>query len=184
MKTRRWWHTFAMVAVLALIPVLAACQSGPAAAPAQPTAAPQAENLFLMVDMVQGSKNVPQDQKALKSCVLTSRFPRNSEIVWRARVFDPRTGELMDDKALSKVEVQLANGETLEMGYGHHPKDPPGEAFWTASWVVPKDQATGTLNYSVVATSADSRSGEFKPFSTKPSLLTITDEVLPDVTEG
>ena len=173
-------RTFAGLAVLGFALISTACQA--AASPAQPAAPATASTskLFLMVDVVQGSTNLAGDQAAAKGCVLNSRFPRNSQIVWRARVFDPKTGDVMDDKALSKVQIQLANGKTTDMKFGPHPKDPPGEAYWTGSWMVPKDQATGTLNYKVVATAADGRSGEFEPFKVASSLLTITDEVLAD----
>lgn len=136
--------------------------------------------LFVAADIVQGSKNVPDDQKALRSCTLQSRFPRNSEMVWRARIVDPITGEMMDDSQITTAEVQLANGETVELQYGPHPKDPPNEFYWTGSWVVPKDYATGTLSYTILVTAADGRTGEFTPFSVKPSLPAIIDEVYPD----
>ncbi len=161
----------------------AACSVAPSAPekPAAAAAAAGTNKLFLMVDVVQGSGNLTDEQKKTRSCILSNRYAKNSEIVWRARVFDPTSGDLMDDKALSGVQVKLANGKAVDMKYGAHPKDPPGEAYWTGSWRVPKDSATGTLNFSVVASDAKGRSGEFKPFSVPSSLLTVTDEVLADV---
>ncbi|MHB1415533.1 MAG: hypothetical protein ACYC1C_09785 [Chloroflexota bacterium] len=179
---RRWQIPILALALLALTTACqsaAASTSGDQATPAAAQGAPAASNLFLMVDTVQGSTNLPADAKATQSCVLNNRFPRNSQVVWRGRVFDPQTGELMDDKALSKVEIQLGNGQMIAMHYGSHPKDPPGEAYWTGSWVIPTDQATGTLDYKVVAESADGRTGDFEPFQVPTSLLTVTDEVLP-----
>jgi hypothetical protein len=158
--------------------VAAGCQTAaPAAAPA---AAPGTDKLLLAADTVQGSKNVPQADAALKSCVLSSRYPRNSEIVWRVRVYDPRTAELMDNKALSSVQVGLANGATVDLNYGAHPKDPPNEFYWANSWVVPKDAPTGTLRYTITATAADGRTGVFEPPSVAASLPSITADVLPD----
>jgi hypothetical protein len=96
-------------------------------------------------------------------------------------VFDPKTGDLMDDKTISKIEVKLANGTTVAMKYGPHgPQGGDRELYWTTSWVVPKDHATGTLKYSVTATAADGRTGDFEPFIVVSSLPAITDEVLPD----
>lgn len=171
---------FALVgtALLALTWLLSGC--GGTAAPASPAAAPAASNLFIATDMVQGSKNIPPEQASLRSCVLSSRFARNSEVVWRARVFDPVKGDLMDDKAVSSLQLKLATGKTLDMHYAAHPASPPGEMYWTTSWVVPKDQPTGSFKYSIVATAADGRTGEWQPFSVAASLPTITDEVLPD----
>lgn len=172
------------ITVLPLALAIAACQAPAAeqtsAAPAKAQTAAAAK-LFIAADVVQGSKNLTDAEKPSRSCVLTSRFPRNAEIVWRIRVGDPETGAYMDKAALSKVEVRLANGKDLDAQYGPHPKDPPGESFWTASWVVPKDHPTSMLDYTIVATDTKGRTGEWKPFSTKPSLLTIIDQVLPDV---
>jgi hypothetical protein len=158
--------------------LLGACQSAPPAPPAA-AAGPGAAKLFLAVDMVQGSKNVPADKKAI-SCTLTNRFARNSELVWRMRVFDPATGDLVDGPSMDKVQVTLADGQTLDAVYGTHPKDPPGEAFWTASTVLAKDHPTGTLGYTVKATDKKGRVGEWKPFSTPTSQLIVLDEVWPD----
>ncbi len=167
-----------LMAVAATGVAVGACQS---AAPA--AAAPAGSGkLFLAVDLVEGSTNIPKEQAATRSCVLSSRFPRNSQLVWRARVFDPKTGDTMDDKALSSMKVTLSDGQAMDMHYGAHPKD-TGDSFWTVSWVVPKDQATGTFKYSVKATSADGRTGTFEPLSAaanNPALPAIIDEVLPD----
>jgi hypothetical protein len=166
---------------LTMAAVATACRTGPTQD--QPAAAPQVSQapakLFLMVDMVQGSKNVPQDQAASKSCVLNSRFPRNAEIVWRARIFDAKSGDAAGSDAIARAEVRLANAVVVPMRYGPHPANAPNaESFWTGSWVVPMDQPTGTLRYSVAATAVDGRTGTFEPFSTAPSLLTIIDEAL------
>ncbi|HEX8966327.1 MAG TPA: hypothetical protein VF937_00500 [Chloroflexota bacterium] len=169
------------IAAPSLVLVAAGCQTAAApTAPAQPAASTTTDKLLLSADIVQGSKNVPQAQAAMKSCVMSSRFPRNSEIVWRVKVFDPRTADLMDDAKLSGVQVRLANGKTVDLNYGAHPKDPPNEYYWANSWVVPKDAPTGTLRYSVVATGVDGRTGQFEPISVAASLPSITDEVLPD----
>jgi hypothetical protein len=157
----------------------AGCQTAAApAAPAKPAAT--TDKLLIDSDIVQGSRNIPKDQAALKSCVLTSRFPRNGEMVFRARVYDPITAELMDDAKLSGVQVKLANGKTVDLNYGAHPKDPPNEYYWANNWIIPKDAPTGTLRYSITATAVDGRTGQYEPFSIAASLPSILDEVLPD----
>jgi hypothetical protein len=167
------------LAAPSLVLVAAGCATTAPAAPA-PASAATTDKLLIAADIVQGSKNVPQAQAALKSCVLSSRFPRNSEIVFRVRVYDPHTGDLMDDAALSGVQVKLANSTNVDLNYGAHPKDPPNEYYWANSWVIPKDAPTGTLRYSIQATATDGRIGEFEPISVASSLPSITDETLPD----
>ena len=182
MVGRMKWQVLSIVLLLGVGILVAACGgSGNAASSTQASAA-VTQNLMISADTVQGSKNIPADQKANRSCVLSSRFPRNSEMVWRARIVDPATGDVMDNTVLDKVQVQLANGQTVDMKYGAHPKTPPNEYYWTGSWEVPKDAPTGTLNYTIVATAKDGRTGEFKPItSVAASLPAITDEVYADV---
>ena len=162
--------------------VLAACSSpSPTPAPAKEAAkATVTDKLFVSVDVIQGSKNLTGDAAKLRSCTYSSRYPRNAEMVFRTRVMDPKTGEPMDDKALKGVEIQMANGRNLDAKWGPHPKEPPNEFFWTGSWVIPKDHATGTLKYQVVATAADGRTGKFEPFPVAPSLPAIIEDVLAD----
>lgn len=144
-----------------------------------------AANLIVFGDIIGTGRNYPEDQQALRSCVLSSRFPRNSQMVWRVRVIDPKTGQPMDDTMLAKVEVKLSDGQLFEMEFGPHPPapNPPRDYYWTVPWLVPKDYPTGTLSYSVVATGTDGRTGEWKPFDVPPSLPTITEEVLEDIVE-
>jgi len=176
----------ASLGLLLMVSVLvAACQAAAAPLETPVAKAPAATSkLIVSADIVQGSQNLTKDLQASNSCVLSSRFPKNSEMVWRARVYDPNTGNLMTQAQLSKVEIKLANGKAINMAFGPHPKNPPGEAYWTGSWVVPKDSPTGTLNYTIVATSTDGRTGEFKPIAVAASLPTITDQTLPDVAQG
>lgn len=169
------------IGLLPLAFALVACGGSAQPAEAPPAAAQvgAVKSLFISADVVEGSKNVSKDQAAARSCVLSSRFARNSEMVFRARIFDPATGNLMDDKGITQMQAKLATGKTIDMKYGLHPKD-TGEGYWTGSWVVPKDQPTGTLKYTITANAADGRTGEFVPMSVVPALPAITDEVLPD----
>lgn len=142
-----------------------------------------AATLLIAADTVSGPANIPEDQRATSVCVLQSRFPRNSEIVWRARVSDPSTGEELDDTVVESVQVVLADGQTFDMRYGPHPQDEPTDFFWTTSFDVPADYPTGTLDYEIVATDNEGRTGRFVPFQVAPSLLTVTDEVLETIEE-
>jgi hypothetical protein len=140
-------------------------------------------NLTVQADTVSGPLNIPGDQRASRVCVQQSRFARNSEIVWRARVMDPITGVQLDEAALASVQVRLADGQVLDMRYGPHPRDNPTDFFWTTAFDVPADYPTGTLGYEVIATGIDGQTGSFAPFNVAPSLLTITDEIF-DQIEG
>lgn len=174
-------RALAVVTVAVLAVSLAACGDDDEGSDDALTA--QTVSLAVAADVVWGPLNIPEDEAAGQVCVLGNRFPRNSEIVWRARVTDPVTGEQLDDTATS-VEVQLSDGQVLEMRYGPHPRDNPNDFFWTTSFDIPVDYPTGTLGYEIVATTEDGRSGAFVPFNVTPSLLTITEEVLPTIEES
>lgn len=168
---------------LALGLLLASC-GGDEAESTTTVAAPPDTVLAVSADIVWGPLNIPEDQRATQVCVLGNRFPKNSEIVWRARVVDPVTGEDMSDEELASVQVQLSDGQVLDMRYGPHPPDTPADFFWTTSFDIPVDYPSGTLGYEIVATAADGRTGTFTQFQVAPSLLTITDEVLETIEEG
>lgn len=192
MIRNRFWMLIAVIGVLGLL--VAACgDTGGGTADdttdeqqtEQETATEEAagsDTLVIAADTVTGPLNIPEDQRGSAVCVLQSRFPRNSEIVWRARVFDS-SGQELDDSALESVTVQLADGQTFDMRYGPHPRENPTDHFWTTAFDIPADYPTGTLDYEIVATATDGATGTFKPFQVAPSLLTITDEVLETIEE-
>lgn len=178
-KPRAW-----MVAAVAGLLVLSACGDS-AEEPEETTATTVAvqEPLVIQADTVSGPLNIPADDRGSAVCVLQSRFARNSEIVWRARVIDPVSGEELGEDALESVVVNLGDGQTLDMRYGPHPRDNPTDFFWTTSFDIPADYPTGTLDYEVVVAALDGRTATFRPFDVAPSLLTVTEEVLETIEE-
>lgn len=134
--------------------------------------------LFVDADTVWGPANIPDEERASKACVQNNRFARNEQIVWRVKVFDPLTGQPMDDTMLESVQVVLPD-QVLDMRYGPHPRDTPADFFWTLGWGIPEDYPTGELPYTVSATSTDGRSGTYEQFGVSLARLIITDEVRP-----
>lgn len=145
--------------------------AGGQSSPASSQAA--AQTLFLQADTVLGGTNLSSTES---SCVQQSQFQRNEEIVWRARVVDPATGQPLDDTAMKSVEVKLAD-QTLSMRYGDHPKTNPTDHFWTVSFEIPADYPTGTMPYTIVATANDGRTGTYSQFQMAPAELTVTTAV-------
>ncbi len=127
---------------------------------------------FFEGDMVRGE---PQPGVKAPACVLTSQFKRGDQVVWRIRVLDPATGQGLDNKALKRVQVQLAGGQAFNARYGGHPpKGTPTDHFWSVSWKIPADYPTGSLSYTVNAVAEDGRSASWQPFKMAPSQLTVT----------
>jgi len=53
--------------------------------------------LILVADTVFGIEGIPEAEIPQKICILSSRFNPGQRIVWRVRVYDPRTGQAMDE---------------------------------------------------------------------------------------
>jgi hypothetical protein len=163
MKKGELWKGGLMVAVIAVLALVAAACAGEPEALAGP---PAASNLIVNANTVTGhSQEV--------SCVLANQFQPGGHVVWRIKVFDPVTGQPMDDEALDMVEVTLPDGQAFEAEYGGHPSSDSTDFFWATAWEIPEDYPTGSLPYEVTATAADGRSGVFTEFNVAPSLLTI-----------
>lgn len=133
------------------------------------SAAAQEAPLIVFGDMVFGHVNPPEG----RACTLNNRFTHEQMVVWRVKVIDPATGVEMDDAELDTVELRLADGQVFEMSFGEHPPGDPTDAYWTRFWTIPADYPTGVVEYTVVATAADGRTGELIPFPIETSTLTI-----------
>jgi len=141
--------------------------------PAAPAAAQVSANLFLTVDTVRGSTGLSNEEKATKSCVQSNKFPVGGQVVWRIKVVDPRTGKEMSDQDLTSVVVKLSDGQSFAAKYGGHPSSAPVDYFWASSWKVPTDYPTGSVDYTVVATDKEGRTGEWHQLKVASAMLQI-----------
>lgn len=166
MQLRRLWKAGMVAALIGTVALVAAACTG-----SQPSPTPQvAKNLIVYADTVTGSGGT---LKAAAVCVLGSQFKRGSHVVWRVKVYDPATGQPMDDTTLNSVQVKLPDGQVFDAKYGDHPANNPTDQFWATSWVIPDNYATGSLPYEVAVQGVDGRTGKFTEFNVAPSLLTI-----------
>ena len=130
-----------------------------------------AQNLVVVGDMVIGGEN---NEGA--TCVLASRFLHEQQVVWRAKVVDPVTNAELTDMELTSVEVTLIDGQVFEMEFGEHPPREPVDSYWTTNWVIPADYPSGIVDFTVMATHSDGRTGELVSFPIEASMLTILPE--------
>ena len=164
-----------VVATLAILAVAPGVQAQ--------SAAPAPGLLFIDADTVLGPTNLTDEELPTNVCVQASRFAQNEEVVWRVKVFDPLTGQPMDDTMLASLEVKLPT-ETLALHYGGHPRDTPVDFFWTVGWDVPEGYPTGAVEYTIDAIANDGRTGTWEQFGVTLAQLTITDEVRPIIEEA
>ena len=129
--------------------------------------------LILYGDMVVGSGS-----KGLVTCALNNRYEPEQSVVFRMTALKPAQGTF-DDTAVLTVKVTTATGAVLfekDMNYrgSDAPPKVPQPGFWTVRWTVPKGTAPQVLEYSVHATDAQGRTGNWEPYNKASSKLTIT----------
>ena len=136
---------------------------------AGPAQAQQAQKLFIDGDIVRGNTAMGATGPI---CVLNSQFKRGENVVFRMRV---RTvnGELLDEKGIKGITVELTDGRKLNARYGGHPPRSPTDFFWTAAWMIPEGFPTGTLGYKVTATDIHGNSQTWEPMREYRSWVVI-----------
>lgn len=112
-----------------------------------------------------------------QGCVRLSRYVNDGDdaVVFRIKVYDPATGEAMDDTTLKSVVVSLADGQSFEADYAGHGRPEPTDFFWATAWEIAKGYPTGTMPFEVTATAIDGRTGEFTEVNVATSLLAIVE---------
>jgi hypothetical protein len=130
--------------------------------------AQSATKLFIAGDMERGV----QQGAPGPLCVLNNQFKHLEKVVWRVRVQD-QNGNVLDDKGLKSVVVELPDGKKIEAKFGGHPPRAPTDTLWAAAWIVPSDYPTGTFAYKVTATDTQGNTQTWEPFKVASSQLTI-----------
>ncbi len=128
-----------------------------------PVAAGPGGGLFIESDLVIGAPG---------PCVLQSRFHPGDRVVFRAKVYDAQTGQLVPS---ATVVVRLEDGTNVPLNYGPHPPPnvgPSEDQYWSAAWAIRPDTPMGIVHYTIDATDG-TRTGHFEPFNNMTSLLTI-----------
>lgn len=106
------------------------------------------------------------------NCVQKSRFKAGDPVGFRMTALDPLTGEFADTAELTVTVNYGGKSESVPMRYrGSGASAHPG--MWTGKWVVPDDAPAGLVHYTVMAKTADGKTGVWQPFDIEASTLTI-----------
>ncbi|MBI3979100.1 MAG: hypothetical protein HY331_13025 [Chloroflexi bacterium] len=162
-----------MLAVLGLVLVAGAAWAGAVFSAGQGERAPsqsapradQAGQYFIYMETLTADRPSVYGYIAPRGCQLTGAFKRGERMVFRFQVLDIQTGKMLTPNEAAGVKVRLPfvgdmDAEYKQRGEGSIPDAP---WTWDYCWDVPPDYPLGTLDYSVVVSSKDGRSGVWKP---------------------
>jgi hypothetical protein len=113
-------------------------------------AADTGQAYVIVADVVRGSQN-PVGGPV---CVETSVFKPGEQVVWRAAVFDTKTGQAITDPTGFTVTVTPEGQSAISMAYGAHPAKAAASdqiSFWTGAWAIPPN-INGKLIYAIDVT--------------------------------
>lgn len=99
-------------------------------------------------------------------CVLSGVFKRGMKIVVRFEVLDTKTGKRITDRDGAAVKLVLPHGEEVNGRWnvrGNVAALPGSAWMWDTSWDIPPDYPLGTLDYKIIVSTKDGRSGTFSP---------------------
>ena len=143
--------------------------------PPRPTVPPsydQRVDFGFYVETLATSRQSELGYAATVSCVPSGVFKRGQRIVWRFEVFDLVAGKRLTDRDGAVVKVVLPHGEELNARFSQRAggRVPDAPWMWNAFWDVPLDYPIGGLDYRIVVTTKDGRTGTF----TQPALVSAT----------
>jgi hypothetical protein len=88
------------------------------------------------------------------------------KIVVRFEVLDTKTGKRVTDKDGANIKMILPHGEEVIARWtirGSAAALPDSAWMWDTSWDIPPDYPVGSLDYRIVVTTKDGRTGTFTP---------------------
>ena len=127
-------------------------------------AAQQGQAYVIVSDVIRGSQGAPQGP----GCTETNVFKKGEQLVWRAVVYDAKTGALINtpkdvaDRGL-KMNAKLEGNDPIAMNHGQHPganSNPKPEDiiyYWAGPWIIPPNVATGKFKYAITVEGKDGK---------------------------
>lgn len=108
------------------------------------------------------------------ACIQSGVFKRGMKIVVRFEVLDTKTGKRVTDKDGATIKLVLPHGEEVPGRWtirGSAAALPDSAWMWDTSWDIPPDYPVGSLDYRIVVTTKDGRTGTFSPPIQKTATL-------------
>ena len=99
-------------------------------------------------------------------CVQSGVFKRGMKLVFRYEILDTSTGKRITDKDGATTKIRLQHVEDLAARWtirGSVNALPDSAWMWVVTWDIPPDYPVGSLDYTIVVTAKDGRTGTFTP---------------------
>ena len=123
-------------------------------------------NFVVTDDVIAGEQGIPDGAGGFASAGRPQRaFVPGMEAIFKIGVWDPETGDIVSDEALTEARVDLDTGDEVELEFSRDERE------WTGSWVIPEDAEPGTVGYTVEVSNA----AEFTDVGVAASELEIID---------
>jgi hypothetical protein len=120
------------------------------------------------VETLTASGVTPDGYGYTAGCALSNTFMRGTKMVWRAEIIDLSTGMRIMPTDDLVVKIVLPHGEERTMRFSQRGggRVPDAPWMWAGAWEIPLDYPVGTLDFSLVVTTPDERTGIFRmPYS-------------------
>lgn len=105
---------------------------------------------YVVTDELLASGSVPEGG-LVSSCGTSRGFAPGMTVVFHIGVYDPATGESIDDGTIQKMVVDMSNDVEVEMTWAGDAEE-HAEPIWKGSWEVPKDAKEQELTYEIKIT--------------------------------
>lgn len=119
------------------------------------TTKPKPQDYVVTEDMATGSDAIPATAGFVSACSPTRTFSPGMHAIWDIGIYDPDTGDIVDDTKIESVQVSMsssdvsaADGKTVEITWAGDDEENPHQ-YWNGAWVIPEDVSAGTVNYTV-----------------------------------
>lgn len=105
---------------------------------------------FVVTDeVVAGSTGIPDGAGGFVTPGMPTRsFIPGMQALFKVGVWDPETGDIVSDQALDEAIVDLDRDVMVDLIFARNDRE------WTGDWIIPDDEETGTVGYTVEVTNA------------------------------
>lgn len=129
---------------------------------------------YLQADIVRGAEGAPEGPV----CVPNAVFLPGESIVWRAKIFDTSTGDVLTAGQIEELgitmQVSMSDGTTVDLGYKGHPPGANLDYYFTSHLVIPDDEPVGTITWTLTAKDSAGNTATFEPVGQKAGLGLLT----------